>query len=343
MSGTSLDGIDLSINKFFNLKNKWNFEILRCKTIKYSNDWIARLNKAVLLDDHEIRKLDNDYTEYLAKVIVNFIRECNILIDFVSSHGHTIFHKPEKSFTLQIGNQKKISKLISQTVICDFRKQDLELGGQGAPLVPVGDYYLFSDFNATLNLGGFANITKFSKKIVFAYDICPVNTVLNMLSRQLNYEFDNNGELGSSGRIILDLENQLDKINFYKLKPPKSLGIEWVLENINPVISNFKSHPIRDLIHTFVIHISKKIVDQFPLKGKILITGGGAYNKFLIKNLQKLSSCDLIIPNNNLIDFKESIIFAFLGLLRIRNEINCFRTVTGAKKNHCTGKIYKKN
>ena len=340
MSGTSLDGIDMSINRFFYSKKKWRFKILKCKTVKYSKKWVSRLIQASFLTDSDLVILNKDYTEYLSKVILKFIQKFDDNIDFISSHGHTVFHQPENGFTYQIGNNRNLSDLISNTVVCDFRTQDVSLGGQGAPLVPVGDYHLFSDYAATLNLGGFANITKLLNPVI-AYDICPVNTVLNSLSTKLKMSYDYGGEIASKGKIINKMLEELNFINFYDFPPPKSLGIEWVKKEIDPIISKYETFPVKDLLHTFVIHISLKISSQFPSEGKILVTGGGVYNDFLINEIQKQSKCELVKPSKDLIEFKEALIFAFLGLLKLRNEINCFSSVTGAKKDHSSGIIYK--
>ena len=340
MSGTSLDGIDMSVNRFFYSKKKWRFKILKCKTVKYSKKWVSRLIQASLLTDSDLVILNKDYTEYLSKVILKFIQKFDDNIDFISSHGHTVFHQPENGLTYQIGNNRILSDLISKTLVCDFRTQDVSLGGQGAPLIPVGDYHLFSDYAATLNLGGFANITKLLNPVI-AYDICPVNTVLNSLSTKLKMSYDYGGEIASKGKIINKMLEELNLINFYDFPPPKSLGIEWVKKEIDPIISKYETFPVKDLLHTFVIHISLKISSQFPSEGKILITGGGVYNDFLINEIQKQSKCELVKPSKDIIEFKEALIFAFLGLLKLRNEINCFSSVTGAKKDHSSGIIYK--
>jgi anhydro-N-acetylmuramic acid kinase len=339
MSGTSLDGLDLVVSKFVLNKNKWEFSILLKKTHKYSSDWIKRLKTAIYLNKTELLELDINYSKYLAQIINDFTSNKKIKIDFLSSHGHTVFHEPKKGLTYQIGNNRNLSDLTSKTLVCDFRSQDVSLGGQGAPLVPVGDYYLFSDYSATLNLGGFANITKLTNPII-AYDICPVNTVLNFLSGKLKLSYDDRGKMASEGKIINKMFNELNLIKFYDFSPPKSLGIEWVKEEIDPILTKYEKFPVKDLLHTFVIHIALKISSQFPSEGKILVTGGGVYNEFLINQIKKKSKCELIKPSSDLIEFKEALIFGFLGVLKLRNEINCFSSVTGAKKDHSSGVIY---
>ena len=198
---------------------------------------------------------------------------------------------------------------------------------------------MFSDYSATLNLGGFANITKLTNPII-AYDICPVNTVLNFLSGKLKLSYDDRGKMASEGKIINKMFNELNLIKFYDFLPPKSLGIEWVKKEIDPILTKYEKFPVKDLLHTFVVHIALKISSQFPIEGKILVTGGGVYNEFLINQIKKKSKCELVKPSSDLIEFKEALIFGFLGVLKLRNEINCFSSVTGAKKDHSSGVIY---
>ena len=341
MSGTSLDGIDLAYVKFTK-NNHWKFQILASKTIPYDKKWKNKLNKAIHLTPVALKEIDIEYTDFLGNVILKFIKNHKIeKLDFVASHGHTIFHQPEKSFTLQIGNLRHLATQIGYPVVCDFRKQDLFLGGQGAPLVPIGDMLLFSKYNACLNLGGFSNISIFHKGNVLAYDICAVNTVLNVLANRVDLAFDDQGKMARSGKEIPSLFKALEKLEFYLQIPPKSLGVEWVQKNITEIINKYWMHKIEDLLHTYVLHISKQIVKCLPKRGTVLFTGGGAYNTFLVNEIQKKSTAEIIVPSNNIIDFKEALIFAFLGLLKCQGLVNCLASVTGAKRDHSSGKIFK--
>ena len=340
MSGTSLDGVDMAIVDFYIKKNKWKFKLLEFKTIKYSIDFKNQLSVAHNFDINQIKKLDSEYTFILSGMINSFLEKLKINIDFVSSHGHTVLHQPQKGVTIQIGNNIKLSNLISKKVVCDFRTQDVLFGGQGAPLVPVGDYHLFSEFDYTLNLGGFANITNLTNQFPRAHDICAVNTVLNKLSNELNFDYDSEGKIAKSGNLIKDLKYELDNIKFYKVKPPKSLGVEWVNKVVYPVLNKYKSSKLEDILHTYSIHISEVLSKELPEGKKILLSGGGSFNNFLIEKIVEKSKSIIIIPSKEIINFKEAIIFAFIGVLRIRNETNCFKSVTGACKDHCSGTIY---
>lgn len=343
MSGTSLDGVDLAHIRF--TKNSdWNYEILETETVSYSEEWLNKLKLAVNFSKSQLEELNINYTHLLAEIINDFITKNTIEnLDAVCSHGHTILHKPNLGYTLQIGNLQIISELINQNVVCDFRVQDVELGGQGAPLVPIGDKLLFPQHDYCLNLGGFSNISFDTDGKRIAFDISPVNTVLNFYANVLGFPYDDKGTNSKSGKLNYDLLEKLNKISFYKLPYPKSLGIEFVNDHIFPLIDSFEI-PTVDKMKTFVEHIAiqiNRVVDKE--NSSLLITGGGVYNDFLIDCIRKhLSETKIVIPDEKTIEFKEALIFAFLGVLKLRNEVNVLSTVTGASKNHSSGKIYMK-
>lgn len=340
MSGTSIDGVDI-IYVNFKLDKYWKYEIINSKTYKYTKKWNVILQDISQEKIHVIKKIDVDYTRLLSKYIKDFINEFSIdEIDFISSHGHTALHQPSNSLTYQIGNLPILAKYINQKVVCDFRVQDVRLGGQGAPLVPVGEEYLFPQYNTFINLGGFANITRKNKDILIAYDICPINIVFNHLSRKIELKYDDRGYIASSGNINEDLYSHLQRLNYYKKEPPKSLGVEWVNNQIHSILKNFHDTPIKDLMNTFSNHFAFQIAKNIELQDQVLITGGGAYNDFLIETIKKLTNSKLTIPDPKIIEYKEALIFSFLGLLRVLEINNCYSSVTGAKKDHCSGIIY---
>ena len=339
MSGTSLDGIDIAYIHF-EKKEKWTYKVINSITYKYSKEWFNKLKTSVNLSRIDLTKLDQEYTLLLSKQILRFINEFSIKdIDAVSSHGHTVFHDPKNKFTYQIGNLPQISKKIGHKVICNFRQQDVSLGGQGAPLVPVGEKYLFSEYDSCINLGGFANISKTLDGKLIAYDICPVNTVLNYLSNKMNLDFDKDGEISKNGRLIEDLYTKLNKLDYYNISHPKSLGIEWLNSNITPLLDQYPSQII-DLLHTYTHHIAEQVSKNTINETNILVTGGGAKNKFLIGLINKKLKNNIVIPDNILIDYKEAIIFGFLGLLKLLNINNCYSSVTGSSIDHCSGDIF---
>lgn len=342
MSGTSLDGIDLAHIKFGVNDKKWEFKIIESETISYSSDWLNKLKSAVDFSKNELNVLNQNYTQLLASVISAFIEKHKIKnIDAVCSHGHTILHQPQNGFTLQIGNLPEISSLTQQTVVCDFRVQDVQLGGQGAPLVPIGDQILFSEYDYCMNLGGFSNISFDEKGKRIAFDISPVNTVLNFYANKLGLDYDDKGTISSTGKVNQALLDKLNALEFYRRKHPKSLGFEFVKETILSMIESFDIN-IEDKLRTFTEHIALQTALALPTKkGSLFVTGGGAYNAFLIERIRfHLPETKIIIPENKILEFKEALIFALLGVLKLRGETNVLSSVTGATKDHSSGIIY---
>lgn len=341
MSGTSLDGIDLVYVKF-EKSTRWHFDILKAETFEYDHVWREKLKNLVSYSGDQLDEIDIDYTKYLAHVINGFIKKNKISdIDAVCSHGHTALHQPENKLTYQIGNKPLLAKLLGNTVVCDFRVQDVEMGGQGAPLVPIGDKLLFSNYNFCLNLGGFANISTDIDNDRIAYDICPANIVLNHYVKFLGKEYDDKGILASNGSVNLSLLERLNALDFYSLPYPKSLGLEWVKSQVIPLIDSFKIQ-IKDILRTFVEHIAIQISKEINKHNgaSVLISGGGVYNGFLAKRIESLTYNKIEIPSKNIIEFKEALIFAFLGVLKLRNEVNILKSVTGAIKDHSSGVVY---
>lgn len=342
MSGTSLDGIDLAHIVFTVQDKHWEFEIGEYETISYPKNWLNKLKTALALNEASLAQLNQEYTCFLAEVITDFIKRKQLNnLDAVCSHGHTIAHQPQNGYTLQIGNLPKIATLTQNTVVCDFRVQDVQLGGQGAPLVPIGDEILFSEYDFCMNLGGFANVSFVENKHRVAFDISPVNTVLNHYANLLGNEYDDKGSIARTGNCLPVLLDQLNSLAFYQQAHPKSLGFEFVKETVLPILHKYNG-TIQDTLNTFTKHIAAQIALALPVKkGKMLLTGGGAYNNFLIENIKaQLPDMEIMIPNKKTVEFKEALIFGLLGVLKLRGEINVLRTVTGAKHDHSSGIIY---
>ena len=338
MSGTSLDGLDICYAKFQNIAT-WEFEILKTETIPYSPEWKNRLQNAILLSAEDLLALDKEYGFYLGEKTQEFISKNNIAdLDFIASHGHTVFHQPQKKFTLQIGDGRAIKILNKIPVVYDFRSQDVLMGGNGAPLVPIGDELLFSEFDACLNIGGFCNISfkKDGKRI--AFDICPVNIVLNKFAQSLGKNYDENGDFARNGKVNFEALTLLNSLNFYQENPPKSLGIEWVNENILPILNDEDSE---NVLATFTEHAAFQIAEVFNKNqlSKVLFTGGGTYNSYLIERIKSKTQTEIFIPDSKIIDFKEALIFAFMGVLRVNNEINVLSSATGSTLDHSSGII----
>lgn len=342
MSGTSLDGVDLAHIQFHIKNDKWVFEILECETVSYASSWVSHLKSAVDYTQNQLEDLNKNYTQLLASIISDFIKKYDLTnLDAVCSHGHTILHQPHNGFTLQIGNLPEIAELIKEKVVCDFRVQDVQLGGQGAPLVPIGDRILFQEYDYCMNLGGFSNVSFEENDTRIAFDISSVNTVLNFYANQLGLDYDNKGQISRTGNCNADLLIELNTLDFYQKKHPKSLGFEFVKETILPIIESY-SISIEDKLHTYTEHIAIQIALALPnKKGSMLTTGGGAYNDFLIERIQfHLPEMDIVIPSKKILEFKEALIFALLGVLKMRGEVNALHSVTGAKYDHSSGVIY---
>ena len=340
MSGTSLDGIDLALI-YFEKKENWNFTFIDCETVPYTARWQRRLEKLTRFSQEELHDLNVAYTDFLSEVIQGFLdKHPTEKIDFISSHGHTALHQPEVGITYQMGNLPQLASTLGHRVICDYRVADVALGGQGAPLVPGGEVHLFSNYAACVNLGGFANITQLAQQPTLAFDITAVNTVLNTLALRQGMAYDKNGALAKSGKLIEPLFHELNSLSFYVSSPPKSLGIEWVQSSIVPLLNRYGNEGSADLLHTYTMHCANQIAKELPSHGDVLFTGGGAFNSFLMEKIEMFCSCSIVLPEAELIEYKEALIFAFLGVLRELQLDNCLASVTGAKHNHCSGNIF---
>lgn len=341
MSGTSLDGIDIAYLKISN-NDSIDFKILKAETIPYKNGWKQTLKNGFHLSGEELTKLDAEYGIFLGNTIKEFIDNNSIKnIDFIASHGHTIFHDPSKNYTLQIGNGPYITSITGIKTICDFRSQDIALGGQGAPLVPIGDELLFSKYDYCLNLGGFSNISLNKNNSRIAFDICPANIVLNHYVSDLNLEYDDKGTIASTGTINNNLLEELNALPFYNSSEPKSLGYEFVVKTIIPIINKYKLE-VKDILRTFVEHIAIQIAKKTNSNKKktMLISGGGAYNIFLIDRIQFHTNIKIVIPSDDIINYKEALVFGLLGFLKDEGSVNVLKSVTGAKTNHSSGIVF---
>jgi len=343
MSGTSLDGLDIAYCTFDYSDNHWSFTINSANTVDFPNNINEKLKSAIKMNGLDLMITHNELGSFIGKSVNDFVQKNNIKkekLNCISSHGHTIFHQPDINLTSQIGNGANISAITRLPVICDFRTSDIAMGGQGAPLVPIGDKLLFSDYDYCINLGGIANISYDENDKRIAFDICPVNIVLNKLSKDLGKPFDKGGLLAQSGKVDDDLLNKLNNLSYYQQSNPKSLGIEWIESEVFPII---KSPQIstEDKLRTFIEHIAIQISDNINVSNNtILLSGGGTFNYFLVERIKANTNNEIIIPSEQLINFKEALIFAFLGVLRLRKEANCLGSVTGATRDNIGGCIY---
>lgn len=341
MSGSSLDGVDIAYINFSHDNKKWFFQIIEAGNIPYPAYWKDQLSEAFNKNKDELNILDKEYGKYLGNITKRFIEKYELEPKLIASHGHTIFHNPKAGYTLQIGDGQEIANATGIMTINDFRTEDVKKGGQGAPLVPIGDRHLFADYPMCLNIGGIANISYEIDNKRIAYDICMANQLLNYLANKLGYDYDNNGNFARQGNVNKELFDKLNDNIYYDDIPPKSLGREFFESKQRMIIDN-STLDIKDIIATATEHIAYQIVKATSniATSKILITGGGAKNCHLINRIKDLSKHEIIIPDTMIIDYKEALIFAFLGVLKMEGKINVLSSVTGADSDSSSGKTW---
>lgn len=351
MSGTSLDGLDIvdvvfscSKDSLSNEEDKWDFKINNATTLPYPNALRKKLKKSTSLPTDQLLELDQQLGCFFGESVNVFLSENQLskaAFDFVASHGHTVFHQPEKGFTLQIANGPEGAVVSNIPWVCDFRSMDVAKGGQGAPLVPIGDSALFSHkADSFLNIGGFCNISFNVADKWEAFDIAPANLILNKLANEAGLEYDKGGELGKNGAVDSTLLNALNELPFYTQNGAKSLGTEWLEDSFYPILDNTFNNidTLRTCYEHLAIQITKSL-HKHKLKS-VFISGGGAHNSFLIELIKSKYKGEIIIPETLTIDFKEALIFAYLGLLRVLNKTNVSASVTGADRDSCAGIIH---
>jgi anhydro-N-acetylmuramic acid kinase len=341
MSGTSLDGLDIAFCRFSKVDIGWNYSIEAAETIRYSKRWVEALSNAHILTGEDLVALDVQYGKFLGSACRDFLERHKLKPDFISSHGHTIFHQPGKGFTLQIGNGTAVQVITGLPVVYDFRTLDVLKGGEGAPLVPAGDKFLFSDYDVCLNLGGIANLSRDVNGQRKAYDICFVNMALNYLAAKAGKKFDKNGVMAADGEVDASMLRKLDKIYAGMAAKKPSLGREIFEKKIKPLLDD-KTISLNDRLCTVTESSASEIIKAVSDKKtnpKVLCTGGGAFNSFLISRMLDIAGdrVTLIIPEDEIVKFKEALVFAFLGLLRVRDEKNCLKSVTGASSDSSSG------
>lgn len=349
MSGTSLDGLDLAYCHIWNTNKKWEFVIKETKSVSYSPEMETKLKDAIFLSASDLLQFHNTYGTWLGQQAKTFIDEHKLDVDYIASHGHTTHHQPKKGLTFQIGSGQHLANESSIEVICDFRTNDVALGGQGAPLVPIGDKLLFSDYDFCLNLGGISNISfDFHDKRI-AFDIGLANMGLNYITRKEGFAFDDGGKLARKGAINQAMLKALNSLEFYDLPFPKSIGYEWFIDQVKPIIDATED-TIENLLHTSIQHVCEKVAEEIlqnttKSQSSLLVTGGGALNNFLIEKLQEKlgSSVEVVVPSKTIIEFKEALVFALMGVLRINKQTNVMCSVTGARNDSSSGVIYTPN
>lgn len=346
MSGTSLDGLDLAHCHIWQEETTWKFEIKETNSISYSKEMQEKLKSSIFLAADELLVFHNTYGTWLGEQAKAFIKESNLEVGAIASHGHTTHHQPENGLTFQIGSGQHLANASGQKVVCDFRTNDVSLGGQGAPLVPIGDQLFFGKYDFCLNLGGISNVSFERNGKRIAYDIGLANMILNHITRKNGLDYDKGGQLARSGKVNPQMLEKLNALEYYELPIPKSIGYEWFVEEVVPIIDGTQDS-MENLLTTGVHHICEQVAIQIKNNSKkskntMFVTGGGALNDFLIETLQeKLGyTAQVIGTEKQLIEFKEALVFALMGALRLENKINVLSSVTGAKTDSSSGIIF---
>jgi anhydro-N-acetylmuramic acid kinase len=340
MSGSSLDGLDMCLAQFTLKEKNWQFKIEKAVTQPYPKSLIHQLGGAHLASLTQLQELDVALGGFFVQAAQAFLVDV-AMPDLLSTHGHTVLHQPARGYTLQIGGAHALAAQLSLPVAYDFRSADVALRGQGAPLVPMGDALLFGQYAACLNLGGIANISFMQNDRHVAFDLAYCNMVLNYLSNQIGAEYDAGGLFAASGKPIPDLLSQLDAWDFYSQDGPKSLGREQFESVIRPILDH-SPNSIEDKLHTFTMHLAKQLaasINGLSRQGEVLVTGGGAFNSFLVEALQSRCQLKIVVPNSMIVSQKEALIFGFLGLLRYLRLPNVYSSVTGSRTDHCAGSL----
>lgn len=346
MSGTSLDGLDLAFCHIWQEENSWKFEIKQTKSISYSSEMQTKLKDSIFLPADELLKFHNTYGMWLGEQAKTFIEKNGLEVDYIASHGHTAHHQPEKGLTFQIGSGQHLANACGQKVVCDFRTNDVALGGQGAPLVPIGDRLFFGDYDFCLNLGGISNVSFDRNGKRNAFDIGLANMILNHITRKNGLDFDKGGELAQSGKVNSEMLNKLNGLAYYRLPFPKSIGYEWFVDKVIPIVDSTQDS-MANLLRTSIDHITEQVAIQIKQNltssdSLVFITGGGALNNFLINTLQEKlgGATKVIVPSKQLIEFKEALVFALMAILRLEIKTNVLSSVTGAKSDSSSGVVY---
>lgn len=355
MSGSSLDGIDLACVELVEQSGAWTFEILASECVPYSDDWRKKLQGAIYMDAVSYQLLHTEYGHFLGQQVNAFIQKHQLAykVGLISSHGHTTFHLPARGMTAQLGDGAAIAAETQLPVVSDLRALDVAFGGQGAPIVPIGEKLLFPDYPLFLNIGGIANISFDLPGKYLAFDVCPANRVMNMIASAAGKEFDEGGMIAAEGKVDQGMLEKLNAFAYYDKPYPKSLANSFGTDEIYPLLqSSGLSLPVQ--MRTYLEHIVlqtgrsvKQVLENEQadqeMKRKMLVTGGGALNTFLIDSLSKElsgSNIEVVVPAENIVNYKEALAMALIGVLRWRQEYNVFSSVTGARRNSIGGAVW---
>jgi len=352
MSGSSLDGLDIAYVHFHETAGKWTYEILRADCVPYSKLWTDKLSNAVNLSASDYQLLHAAYGAYTGAAVNKFIEDNGLehQVHLIASHGHTTFHLPGQKMTAQLGDGAAIAATTGLPVVSDLRAMDIAFGGQGAPIVPIGEKLLLYDYDMFLNLGGIANLSFNRAGQYIAFDVCPANRVLNMLVATTGKAYDDEGKMAANGRVNSHLLNQLNELSYYRQPFPKSLANDFGTATVYPILQQYQLSTA-DALRTYVEHVAvqiknavQSVITGEPVNGvKLLVTGGGAFNGFMVQQINlhlQETGITAVVPDKQLVNYKEALVMALIGVLRWREEYNVLASVTGAARNSINGALW---
>ncbi|MEJ7914533.1 MAG: anhydro-N-acetylmuramic acid kinase [Chitinophagaceae bacterium] len=352
MSGSSLDGLDIVFTELQEATGGWRFEILAADCYTYTGEWTQKLKEAIHLNALDYQLLHTEYGAYLGKEVNRFIEahDLHYKVALVASHGHTSFHEPLKKMTAQLGDGAALAAQTKGIVVSDLRALDVAFGGQGAPIVPIGEKLLFPDYQLFLNIGGIANLTATTPHGTIAFDVCAANRVLDMLMNRINHSYDEGGKMAATGSVHSEMLERLNDLDYYRKPYPKSLANSFGTDTVYPIIISY-TIPVENALRTYVEHVAIQVAAAIGTVAdasvgvgrKLLVTGGGAFNTFLVKRLSEALqhlSIEVVVPDENLVRYKEALVMALSGVLRWRQEYNVLSSVTGAERNSIGGAVW---
>jgi anhydro-N-acetylmuramic acid kinase len=346
MSGSSMDGLDIVFAEFSEQAGKWSYELKAAECYPFEADIATQLKNARALPAYDYLLLHSSFGKYIGRQVNKFIEAHGLdhQVQLVASHGHTVFHAPGKGMTAQLGDGASIAGETGINVVSDLRALDVALGGQGAPIVPMGEKLLFGDHPLLLNIGGIANISYRDDEQYIAFDVCPANRVLNMIAAIDGKTYDANGEMAASGKVLPEVLAKLNELDYYKKDYPKSLANEFGTDDVFPMLPT--ANPA-DAMRTYAEHIAVQLGEAIsnlqPRASSIFITGGGAHNTFLIQRIRATLTAlniEVIVPGKDIVDYKEALVMALLGILRWREQDTVLASVTGARRNSIGGAVW---
>lgn len=347
MSGSSLDGLDIAYVHLHETAGKWTYEIIRADCYPYSAEWIEKLTQATSMNARDYLLLHTSYGQYIGQLVNRFIADNGLQyqVQLIASHGHTTFHLPAQKTTGQLGDGAAIAAVTGINTVTDLRAMDIALGGQGAPIVPIGEKILLGDYDFFLNLGGIANISLNDPVRYTAFDIAPANRVLNMLAAKEGKDYDAGGQMAATGKVNDELLSKLNALPYYADPYPKSLANDFGTDVVYPIVDAAglsTADALRTYVEHIVVQINNAVQSLLPAKTglKLLATGGGAFNDFMVQRLRDILPVEVVIPNEDLVKYKEALVMALIGVLRWREESNVLASVTGAARNSIGGAVW---